>query len=265
MSRLVTDIRTDEHVNILLWFCEQNSQYLWYMIKGRVQKKVWSFVKPPSTSLAARLESKSVCVAYVTQRIFWRCIVSIREWADSFLIAVSLALRVLKENGAAIWPHRKSGGPWRLHETLHRGKCRGYHGASGQCLPSLPQKIKNSQDPTFRYESTSQPKHDGVWTTFTINRYLFHIVRSLQGYQGPGIYLHFSSGREQFPGFYAQFRELNKAIGASGDGDLEYIYDNLMITEVNILYILYYILYICYILLYTIFDILHMSQSKIIP
>ena len=140
MSRLVTDIRTDEHVNILLWFCEQNSQYLWYMIKGRVQKKVWSFAKPPSTSLAARLESKSVCVAYVTQRIFWRCIVSIREWADSFLIAVSLALRVLKENGAAIWPHRKSGGPWRLHETLHRGKCRGYHGASGQCLPPLPPK-----------------------------------------------------------------------------------------------------------------------------
>ena len=38
--------------------------------------------------------------------------------------------------------------------------------------------------------------------------------------------------RDQFPGFYAQFRELNKAIGASGDGDLEYIYDNLMITEV---------------------------------
>ena len=41
--------------------------------------------------------------------------------------------------------------------------------------------------------------------------------------------------REQFPGFYAQFRELNKAIGASGDGNLEYIYDNLMITEVAIL------------------------------
>ena len=41
--------------------------------------------------------------------------------------------------------------------------------------------------------------------------------------------------REQFPGFYAQFRELNKAIGASGDGNLEYIYDNLMITEVTIL------------------------------
>ena len=130
---------------------------------------------------------------------------------------------------------------------------------------SLTSKKNSSQDPSFRYESTSQPKHDGVWTTFTINRYLFHIVRSLQGYQGPGIYLHFSSGREQFPGFYAQFRELNKAIGASGDGNLEYIYDNLMITEVNILYILYYILYICYILLYIIFNILHMSQSKIIP
>ena len=97
---------------------------------------------------------------------------------------------------------------------------------------SLTSKKNSSQDPSFRYESTSQPKHDGVWTTFTINRYLFHIVRSLQGYQGPGIYLHFSSGREQFPGFYAQFRELNKAIGASGDGHLEYVYDNLMITEV---------------------------------
>jgi len=63
-------------------------------------------------------------------------------------------------------------------------------------------------DPSFKYESTSQPKHDGKWTKFTINR-------------------------DQFPGFYAQFRELNKAIGASGDGDLDYIYDNLMITEWN--------------------------------
>ena len=43
---------------------------------------------------------------------------------------------------------------------------------------------------------------------------------------------HIPNYRDQFPGFYAQFRELNKAIGASGDGDLKYIYDNLMITEV---------------------------------
>ena len=49
------------------------------------------------------------------------------------------------------------------------------------------------------------------------------------------ILIFFSPIREQFPGFYAQFRELNKAIGASGDGNLEYIYDNLMITEVPIL------------------------------
>ena len=49
------------------------------------------------------------------------------------------------------------------------------------------------------------------------------------------ILIFFPPIREQFPGFYAQFRELNKAIGASGDGNLEYIYDNLMITEVTIL------------------------------
>ena len=49
------------------------------------------------------------------------------------------------------------------------------------------------------------------------------------------ILMFFSPTKEQFPGSYAQFRELNKAIGASGDGNLEYIYDNLMITEVAIL------------------------------
>merc|ERR1719158_1979045 len=63
-------------------------------------------------------------------------------------------------------------------------------------------------DPSFKYDSTSQPKHDGKWETFIISR-------------------------DQFPGFYLKFRELNKAIGASGDGNLEYIYDNLMITEWN--------------------------------
>ena len=27
------------------------------------------------------------------------------------------------------------------------------------------------QDPSFKYDSTSQPKHDGVWSTFTISRH----------------------------------------------------------------------------------------------
>ena len=85
------------------------------------------------------------------------------------------------------------------------------------------------QDPSFKYDSTSQPKHDGVWSTFTISR---HKYRPCPKYKFSYFFLPI---REQFPGFYAQFRELNKAIGASGDGNLEYIYDNLMITEVAIL------------------------------
>ena len=44
--------------------------------------------------------------------------------------------------------------------------------------------------------------------------------------------------RDQFPDFYVQFRAFSKAIGANGDGNLEYVYDNLMITEVPTFFLL---------------------------
>ena len=108
--------------------------------QGKGTKKSVVFCQTPLDLFSCKI-GKQECVrgiCHTENLLEMHCLD--KEWADSFLIAVSLALRVLKENGAAIWPHRKSGGPWRLHETLHRGKCRGYHGASGQCLPPLPPK-----------------------------------------------------------------------------------------------------------------------------
>ena len=85
--------------------------------------------------------------------------------------------RQLNKNGKHIRPHCQQGGAQRLHEALHRGQCRRYHGALGQCKVQSP-KIFFPQDPSFKYDSTSQPKHDGVWSTFTISRHKHNSINT---------------------------------------------------------------------------------------
>ena len=68
------------------------------------------------------------------------CGVCYRQLLDSdFYPHMAVLFRQLKENGVAIWPHRKSGGTQSLHETLYRGQRRCNHGASGQCLSKTTQ------------------------------------------------------------------------------------------------------------------------------
>ena len=142
-----------------------------------------------------------------------------------------MLFRQLKENGVAIWPHTKSGGTQSLHETLYRGQCRCNHGASGQCLSILPKSLSlrippsNMTAPVSRSMTESGLRSQLTGTLPITHSYPFIRIQVLI----PNLLL-----RDLFPGFYQQFRELNKAIGASGDGHLEYIYDNLMITEVPI-------------------------------
>ena len=46
--------------------------------------------------------------------------------------------RQLNKNGKHIQPHCQQGGAQRLHEALHRGQCRLYHGALGLCKVQSP-------------------------------------------------------------------------------------------------------------------------------
>ena len=123
------------------------------------------------------------------------CGVCYRQLLDSdFYPHMAVLFRQLKENGVAIWPHRKSGGTQSLHETLYWGQCRCNHGASGQCLSNLPKYLSHRTPPS----TMKAPVSRSMTESGLSSQLRGSMTHSYAFIQGPSIDSHTSSSEINF-------------------------------------------------------------------